>query len=42
MQLPLLYSTENGRYKLYSAGPNGSDDGGQGDDIDLSLAEYQH
>jgi hypothetical protein len=40
-QLPLQYSAENGRYKLYSVGPNGRDDGGQGDDIDLSYAEFQ-
>ena len=39
---PLLFRPEVISYKLYSVGPNGTDDGGLGDDFDLSYAEYQY
>jgi hypothetical protein len=38
---PLVYEPTGATYVLYSVGPNGIDEGGMGDDIDLSLAAYQ-
>jgi hypothetical protein len=38
---PLMFLPDLSSYKLYSVGPNGIDDGGKADDIDLSWSTYQ-
>jgi hypothetical protein len=38
----LVFRPEIISYKLYSVGPNGRDNGGKGDDVDLSYAGYQY
>ncbi len=39
---PLVYVPSIIDCKLYSVGPNGRDDCGQGDDMDLSWHDYQY
>jgi hypothetical protein len=38
---PLVYEPSDATYRLYSVGPNGVDEGGKGDDVELSLTDYQ-